>query len=238
MRIHWCQHVPFEGLESIEDWAVASLHPLTVTRFFQKDPLPRVDEFDWLFVMGGPMGVHEEESFPWLKEEKKLIEEAIRNNKLVLGICLGAQLIADVLGASVNPNRHKEIGWFHVDLTPEAARIPAFAGLPPRFDAFHWHGDIFDLPAGAIHIARSAACDNQGFVYGGNVLALQFHLETTPSGAAALIEECASDLAPGTYVQTPESILAITMRFREANKKLHILLDRVSQLGLAASPEP
>lgn len=215
----------------------ANRHPLSSTRLFLGDPFPTLVDGDWLIVMGGPMGVHDEALYAWLTEEKRLIEGVIKGGNTVLGICLGAQLIADVLGARVFRNRHKEIGWFPIEMTQESTRTSLFAGLPRRFDTFHWHGDTFDLPAGAIRIARSAACDNQGFLYDKSVVALQFHLETTQAGAAALIEHCAGDIVPAPFIQTPESILASAPRFVQANEKMRLVLDGLSNLAVGASPE-
>jgi GMP synthase (glutamine-hydrolysing) len=237
VRIHSFQHVPFEGLGCIEDWAAANRHAVTVTRFFQGDPFPAMEKLDWLIVMGGPMGVHDEREFPWLEQEQRFIGEAIEKGKRVLGICLGAQLLADVLGARVFRNPQKEIGWFPIELTEEAARNPIFGGLPQRFDVFHWHGDTFDLPCGATRIAASAACANQGFTYGPNVLALQFHLEITPAGLAALVEHCEGDLVPAPFVQTKETVLAGAVKFAEANEEMRQVLDGFSRFAVKNSRE-
>ena len=190
IRIHWFQHVPFEGLGCIEQWATEKGHALSVTRFHRDEPLPRIGEIDWLVVMGGPMNIYEESEYPWLAREKQFIGQAIRSGKVVLGICLGAQLIAGFLGARVTPNAHKEIGWFPLELTPEAVASPLFDFLPHRLTAFHWHGDTFALPRGALRIARSEACENQAFLYDGRVVGLQFHLEFTPQSLAAILPNC------------------------------------------------
>ncbi len=196
MKVHCLQHVPFEGPGTIEDWARQGNHSLALTRLFTDEPLPNPDAFDWLVVMGGPMGVQDDSRFPWLTREKRFIEQAIRQNKTVLGICLGAQLIADVLGAKVYPNEHKEIGWFPIYRTDHADTCSVGQTLPEHLEVFHWHGDTFDLPAGSAHLARSAACENQAFLYADRVLGLQFHLETTMAGVQALVSRCAQDLAP------------------------------------------
>ena len=161
MRIHYLQHVRFEGLGCIETWAQSEKHSLTGTHFFQNDPLPELGNLDWLIVMGGPMGVADEQKYPWLTTEKRFIEKAIRDGKTVLGICLGAQLIADVLGARVYSIQHKEIGWFPIELTDEGQRSSLLGFIPDQFDVFHWHGDTFDLPDGATHLARSEACQTR-----------------------------------------------------------------------------
>ncbi len=235
MRLHYLQHVPFEGLGSIGAWAAAAGHQVSVSRMFADDPLPATTRFDWLLVMGGPMGVNDTTCHPWLTGEKKFIAAAIAAGKTVLGICLGAQLLAAVLGAAVYPNREKEIGWLPVYRVPDGAGLPLTARLPDGEEVFHWHGDTFDLPAGACHLLRSAACENQAFLYGERVLALQFHLETTPAGAAALVEHCARDLAPGPRVQPAARIMADESRFTRLNRRMNAVLDFLAA-GCSATP--
>ena len=227
MRIRWFQHVSFEGLGSIEPWARERRHDIRVTRFYRDEPVPDSSDFDWLIVMGGPMGVGDEALFPWLTREKKAIENAIRASRAVLGICLGAQLIGNVLGAPVYRNEHREIGWFPVELTEPGRSSPLFGSLPERFEAFHWHGDTFDLPAGAIHIARSEACRHQAFQYGDRVVGLQFHLETTPQSAADLVQNCADELVEGPFIQPASDLLAPPERFRVINQAMSELLSRM-----------
>ncbi|MGB1581063.1 MAG: type 1 glutamine amidotransferase [Nevskiales bacterium] len=230
MHIHWFQHVPFEGLGSIEDWAKQKGHSLTCTRLHVGEQPPNPDNYDWLIVMGGPMGVFDEAEHPWLAGEKQAIRAAIQAGKAVLGICLGAQLIAHVLGAEVAPNADREIGWFPVKLTQNAALSPLFAEFGAEFDAFHWHGDRFECPRRALRVALSAACNQQAFVYNERVVGLQFHLETTPDSARAIIAHCPQDLSPGPYVQTAESMLADEARFAALNVQMAQLLDGMSRL--------
>jgi GMP synthase (glutamine-hydrolysing) len=223
MNIHYLQHVAFEGLASIETWAVARGHSLSSTLFFANESLPQMQDFDWLIILGGPMNIYETEKYFWLTEEKRFIEMAIKNGKTVIGICLGAQLIADVLGAKVTRNKFKEIGWFPVELTDSAT----FHSLPRQFKALHWHGDTFDLPSGAVHLARSAACENQAFVYEKKVLSLQFHLEATPASTRQLIDNCPDEMVQGKYIQTAESILANPEYFTQANQRMFQILDNL-----------
>lgn len=227
MRIHYFQHVPFEGLGSIETWAGANRHPLTATRFYQSDPLPRIDDIDWLIVMGGPMGVYDEDQYAWLVAEKRLIEQAITRDQVVIGICLGAQLIADVLGARVYPNRVKEIGWFPIELTETGRRSPLFDFLPITLHVFHWHGDTFDLPPGAVHIAQSEACQHQAFVYRERVIGLQFHLESTPAGVEDMLRNCSGDLVAGRYIQSPQQMLQPRENFGRINEAMREILGRL-----------
>ncbi len=228
MHIHYLQHVPFEGLGSIETWAIEHNHSLSATRFYQNDRLPESKEFDWLIVMGGPMNIYEEEKYRWLKAEKAFIKEAITANKTVIGICLGAQLIADVLGAKVYRGEHKEIGWLPIELTAEASNYSVFADLPQKITVFHWHGDTFDLPPGATHLAKSEGCSNQAFIYNHRVLGLQFHLESTPETVEQIIINCRDEMVPGKYVQSPTEILANPDRFCQINAIMGQILANLS----------
>lgn len=225
MRVHFLQHVPFEGLGSIERWIDERSLAVSSTQLYRGDSLPELDEFDSLIVMGGPMGVCDLSTYPWLSAEKQFIGEAIRHDKVVLGVCLGAQLIASALGARVYANPEREIGWFPVECTEADAACSFGEIFPTGIEAFHWHGDTFDLPDGAVHLARSAACENQAFSFGQRVLALQFHLETTPTAAMALIEHCADELRDGRYVQQPLAMLSRADRFEQANEVMFRILD-------------
>ncbi|HEX4610586.1 MAG TPA: type 1 glutamine amidotransferase [Urbifossiella sp.] len=181
-------------------------HARSGTSPFRDEPLPVPDEFDRLVVMGGPMSVHDEREYPWLTREKALIGQALEGGKSVLGICLGAQLFASVLGTRVYRAREKEIGWFPVRLRPEARRSPASAGWPDSFTPFHWHGETFDLPAGATHLVGTDVCPNQAFEYAGRAVGVQFHLEVAPSGVAELIGGCRADLQGGGFVQPGQEV--------------------------------
>lgn len=205
MQILCLQHVPFEGPAALADWAQTRGHTLRCHPLYQEGPLPTIDTFDFLLVMGGPMNIYQHDLYPWLVAEKALIREAIQAGKYVMGICLGGQLIADVLGAAVNKGAHNEIGWYPIQRTE---KCPAWCALPESLRVLHWHGDRFDIPDGATRIAASEACDNQGFVYNERVLAWQCHLEATPKSVAALIETCGDELQSDRYVMTAEQLLA------------------------------
>jgi len=181
------------------------------------------------------MGVHDEDRFPWLAIEKRFIERSMSKGKAVLGICLGAQLIADVLGARVYPNGYKEIGWFPIELTEAGQRSPLFSFLPERLEVFHWHGDTFDLPAGALHIARSEACTHQAFMHNERAIGLQFHLESTTEGVEALIENCSGELADGRYIQAPAQLKAQPKAFPVINRAMGELLSRIEKMVKQAS---
>ncbi|MFM7023095.1 MAG: type 1 glutamine amidotransferase [Flavobacteriales bacterium] len=222
MRIQYLQHVAFEGLGFIEDWALAKGHSLTSTKFYEAHILPDLSSFDWLIIMGGPMGVYDEEKFSWLAAEKALIRSAIDAGKTVVGICLGAQLIAEVLGAKVYPNKFKEIGWFPIQRSANSDL------LPDNFTVFHWHGDTFDLPEGAYRLAETAACKNQAFIYKEKVLALQFHLEATPFTLQQMVQQGKDELLTAPYIQTEKQMLEGERYCAAGNKVMAGLLDLLS----------
>jgi GMP synthase-like glutamine amidotransferase len=208
MRMHILRHVPFEEEGAIGDWADTRGFSRTWTDFSAGGDLPDLSAFDWLVVMGGPMSVHDELQFPWLRQEKRFLGEAIRQGKTVVGICLGAQLLAEVLGGEVTRSPQKEIGWFPVELTREGRECAVSAQLPQTFPAFHWHGETFSVPPGAVPLASSRGCPHQGFLFQERVLGLQFHLEVTPSSMEQLIENCGSEIGSGPFVQTVEKMRA------------------------------
>ena len=211
MRIAVLQHVDFEGPGAIAEWAASRRHDLAAVRLDRGDRLPPPESLDALVVMGGPMGVSDEDRFPWLRAEKQLLATVIAaGGRPVLGVCLGAQLVAEVLGAPVTANPHREIGWLPIRWTPGARGLPAFAHVPSTSVVFHWHGDTFALPAGTIHLASSEACRQQGFCTpDGRVVALQFHLEMRPQDVASLAASGKAELAEGgDHVQPAERLLS------------------------------
>jgi len=214
MRAQVFQHVPFEGLGSIADWLRRHGVVVTFTRFFEEPtpPVPRLDDSDILIVMGGPMSPNDAQRHLWLFAEKRSIAEAITRGKAVLGVCLGAHLIAGALGGRVHLNRDREIAWFPVTAAapadaPGRGSDPPAWRLPPACLVFHWHGETFDLPTGARHLARSEACEHQAFQVGRKVLGLQFHLEATPAATRALVAHGGHELTPGRFVQSADRIL-------------------------------
>jgi GMP synthase (glutamine-hydrolysing) len=229
MKIHYLQHVPFEGLGSIEVWAKRARHRISVTRFYAGDQLPALKDIDWLIVMGGPMNIYEDDRCPWLKQEKAFINSSIEKGKVILGICLGAQLIADAMGAKVYPNTHKEIGWFPVEPAKDLHKAPIGAFLSKPLNVFHWHGDTFDLPRGTELLASSQACRNQGFLMDNRIIGLQFHMEVTPDSAQNLIYNCRDELRQETFIQTADEMLANRRPFDIANQAMHRLLDDIEK---------
>jgi GMP synthase-like glutamine amidotransferase len=200
MRCHCLQHVSFETPGLLLDLFSERDYPCRITALYKDEPLPGVEEFDVLIIMGGPMSVHEEEFFPWLRAEKALIGAAIRHGKKVLGICLGAQLIAESMGGRVYPNPEKEIGFWPV----------RWKDRPDTEETlFHWHGETFDLPPGAELLASTSACVNQAFRVGDRVLGIQFHPEVTLDLISAMIENEGHELAEAPYIQTAANMLRL-----------------------------
>ncbi len=221
MRLHWLQHVPFEGLGYIEDWAEEQGFDITCTRLYDdEEELPEIDDIDWLIVMGGPMGIFEYNDYPWLTDEKEFIELAIDEEKTVVGICLGAQLMADVLGAKVYPGPEKEIGWFPIQRSNEAPDL-----IPEELTVFHWHGDTFEIPDGAVALATSEPGINQGFVYENRAVGLQFHMETTPDSMDALIGNCGDELVDAPYIQSAEAMKEGLSNIETVNAAMKHLLN-------------
>lgn len=224
MRVHWLQHAEHEELGCIGPWLAQRQCRVRGTRLHDGEALPSPDEFDWLIVLGGPMNIYEHGRYPWLIQEKKLIRDACVMDKHVLGICLGAQLLADVLGGRVTPNDRHEIGWFDVRLTEEGSKNRFLAGLPARFEAFHWHVDTFAIPQGATNLLESDACVNQAFAPSPRRLGLQFHLEVTHADAQRWLEVDAPE--PDRYVQPAAEILRDPARFAMNNRLMERILER------------
>jgi len=225
MRFHYLQHVPFEGLGCIADWANDRGHTVSATALYRDEQLPGTDAYDFLIVMGGPMGVHDTAEHKWLTKEKQFIERALKADKRVLGICLGAQLMADVLGARVYKNSHKEIGWFPVTRASATDQTDFEGVFPKSFFAFHWHGDTFDLPSGALHLAQSEACRHQAFYYPPAAMGLQFHLESTSESISLLLQHCSHELTSAPYIQSEDEIRNQFDRVSESNERMVSLLD-------------
>jgi GMP synthase (glutamine-hydrolysing) len=223
MKVLCLTHVDFEGPARIGDWARERGHRLDIVRADNQQQAVPVGDYGALIVMGGPMSVND--TYPWLVRELKLIEAAVRNNLRVLGICLGAQLIAKMYGARVYAGAHKEIGWWpvHAKKAPDEGCL----NLPGSFVPFHWHGETFDLPTGAEHLASSSAALHQAFLVGEQALGLQFHVEATPNSVRDITRACASELSDSPWVQTSSKILAeLDAKCAALKEPCYSLLDR------------
>jgi len=184
MNVLIIKNIATEGPGTIEEYLRKGRCSYSIVDLRKGDVAPEVNGFSHVVIMGGPMAVYEMDQYPFLKEEATLIQQAIKENKAVLGVCLGAQMVAHALGAKVYAGGHKEIGWFEVAITPEGMADPVLSSLALEgrrsAQVFQWHGDTFDLPEGAVRLASSDMFPNQAFRYADRVYALQFHIEVTP----------------------------------------------------------
>jgi GMP synthase (glutamine-hydrolysing) len=226
MRVHAIYHVPFEGLGTIADWIRERGHSLKETHIYAQEALPEPLDFDMLILMGGPMNVNEDHLYPWLKKEKVMLKNAIGAGKRILGICLGAQLIALALNGRVFRNGAPEIGWFPVRFDHDpSARIAT--GPECEFVTFHWHGDTFDLPEKATRLAYSEATRNQAFLYDGRILAIQFHPEVRSEDIQRMIRGAGIGLKKDVYIQTADEMAATTGYFAQNQDLLEEWLNRL-----------
>jgi len=224
VKICVLQHAAFEGPGEIAAWAARHGHPIDVHHLYRGDPLPSFEAFDLLVIMGGEMNIYQYRDWPWLKSESAFIQAALAQEKRVVGICLGAQFIADALGSRVFQNAEYELGWLPITWTDEARA--AFPELPAASTVLHWHGDTFALPAAATRLAASAGCPEQGFVIANKCLALQFHLEVDPPLVKQFVES-QTDWPAGPHVQTPAAILRdAELHCATTRRLLHGLLDQ------------
>jgi GMP synthase-like glutamine amidotransferase len=229
MRLHYLQHVAFEDAANIAAWALGRGYSVTRTRLDLGQSLPPQDTFDWLVVMGGPMNVDEHDAYPWLVQEKQFLRSAIDRGVRLLGVCLGAQLIAEVLGGAVTRNRQTEIGWHPVTLTEAAGSSPLFGRFPREVPAFHWHGDTFSIPPGAVRIAASAGCDNQAFEVGRRVVGLQFHWDYSAASIEAMLRHCGDELTSAPGIQSDSEIRARLDQVDSIERLLGQLLDAMAE---------
>lgn len=232
MRIHCLQHVPFEKPGVIDQWADSNHDVLTMTKLFREPSFPDPEELDMLVVLGGPMGANDEVDYPWMSLEKRFIEECMETSTVVLGICLGAQLIADVLGSDVYKAKYNEVGWYPIELTEEGKGHSLTKTWPENPEVFHWHGDTFDLPDGATRLASSQGCENQAFVYDETVIGLQFHIELTVEDIEYMLEFLADDIPRGPYCQAEAEIRA---DIEKANTVNTLAFEFLNSLPLGSS---
>lgn len=232
MRVHYLQHVPFEDPGAVTFWAKDGKHEISATHLYADETPPRPDAYDMLIVLGGPMSVHDEETHPWLAVEKAALKDALDAGGPVLGICLGAQLLAHVLGADISKSPEPERGWFDVALADEAKSLPLLKDIPETFPAYHWHGETFDIPDGAVRLGGSPACANQGFIWKDRVAALQFHLETMPANMMKLLKHRRGEMDGGReYVQTTRQMHDGRANFKKIKEINSTLLDNLAAAG-------
>ena len=243
MSVLALQHVDVERLSTLAGALARREIPFRYLALHRGERLPRswgeLGGVKALVVLGGPMGVYESGKYPWLAEEIRFLGEALRAGLPVYGLCLGAQLMAAALGARVYPAEgKKEIGWFPVELTQAARADPLLGDEEPSFPVFQWHGDTFDLPEGAVHLASSARCPHQAFRWGERAYAFQFHLEVGMEDISTWLDAFAGDLDSPRSDADPQAML------RDAPAHLETLNGRAARWfgrwldlsGLGASP--
>jgi GMP synthase-like glutamine amidotransferase len=209
MRALVLQHVAVEGPGSLGSYLEARGWKLETVALHADARLPEdAQGYQAVIVMGGPMGVYDEAAYPFLRDEHQFLTQVLAQGVPLLGICLGSQLLAKALGARVYRSPQKEIGWYTVDLTPAGVADPLFADLTSPVPVFQWHGDAFDIPAGATPLASSPLCTHQAFRYGDQVYGLLFHLELTPAIIHSWLEAFHDELVSLPGVIDPERIVA------------------------------
>ena len=223
------QHAHGEWIGSMQEWFTNKDFLLQTYRLDLNSVLPTVDEFDWLMIMGGPMSVNDEDIYPWLAPEKQLISDAIAADKIVLGICLGGQLIASAMHAKVIKNTQPEIGWYPVTKTNQCA-----TWMPEIFKPLSWHSDCFELPEGATAFASSAITPYQGFSVGKKIWALQFHLEAQTGTVASFLALEPQGLPTGDYVQSEAEIFDDAKYLKQSQRAIFSLLEQLNSASIRA----
>lgn len=225
------QHVTCEGLGKLEQVLVEKGWRLDIRCMDRPGAvLPEsLGNYDAFVILGGPMGAYEEDIYPYLSQVQELVREAVKMRLPTVGICLGCQLIARALGATVKPNLAKEIGWHQVHLTPAGRLTPLFNGMPSEIPVFQWHSDTFSLPKGALLLAKGGSCINQAFVYGSHVdggyaWGLQFHPEVSPEIIENWVRLYADELADFGGPEAAERLLQETRERWDEIWPLHELL--------------
>jgi GMP synthase-like glutamine amidotransferase len=227
MRAYVLQHVPFEDIGNIRYWLDQQQAEIHYCRIYANEPLPDLNAVDLLIVLGGPMSVNDESHYPWLKAEKAFLKQVIAAEIPVVGICLGAQLIACCQEGRVYSNYAKEIGWFNITTVPTTADVLV---LPHTMNVFHWHGETFELPPNAVLLASSEGCNNQIFQLGKRVIGLQCHLETTEENARSIVQHCADELVGGRFIQRADEILSTTeAQYQQLSEWMAQVLDYITR---------
>jgi GMP synthase-like glutamine amidotransferase len=231
MRIQLIEHDPEDfSRTNISFWAAEKGHPVNQTFICKNEALPPLDSFDWLMVMGGSQHAWDEQGNSWLQEEKAFVRKALDNGKPILGICFGAQILAEALGGRIFPNEHKEIGWHDVSLNRQGRESFLFQNIPQSFVSLHWHSDHFSLPASCTRLADSNASENQAFVCSGRPLVgLQFHPEYTRDMVKYYAAEHSQDWVPDMFVSSGEEVLARTDEIPDTYWLMEALLNNLER---------
>jgi GMP synthase-like glutamine amidotransferase len=210
-------HVPFEGPGEIAPLLKDRGFLLRTLPVWETEVFPNPEDVSFVVLMGGPMSVNDTEVHPWLVQEIDWLRQVLHCGIPVLGVCLGAQLMAVALGGEVRRNPHREIGWWPIEAVDESGA---------SLTVLHWHGETFTLPEGSVWMEKSQACAHQSFRWGRNAIALQYHIESTESSLARLMDHCRSELIPGTFVQQESRIREGWKRYNDHTKRrLEEILD-------------
>ena len=231
MRLHLIEHDPdYFNETNITLWAKKKGYHVTKTEVFNQQRLPQLDDFDWLMIMGGSQHIWQEEANPWIIGEKKFIREALTTGKNILGVCLGAQLVAESLGSEVFTNIHEEIGWHEVSVSREGKDTFLFRDIPDRFMTFHWHSDHFSLPSGCTRLASSEPTQNQAFIHESYpVVGLQFHPEYTRAIVESYADQYGHEWVPAPFVTGKEDVLVRTKQIPDTYWLMEILLNNMDR---------
>lgn len=230
MKILFVLHAAFEKPGCIETWANKNGHLIEKSSPYRGETLPEIDKFDFLVVMGGPQSPLEIDKAPYLSDEIVLIKEAIQKNKKILGICLGAQLIGEALGAKTERSPQREIGMHLVELLDDAKSDPVFSQFPRKFDVMHWHSDMPGIAEGAVLLAKSEGCPRQAFRYGDRIYGFQCHFEFTKELINGMVDNCVADLiTPGNYISSVKELIEADCS--QINSRMESVLNYLSGLS-------
>ncbi|MCP4294227.1 MAG: type 1 glutamine amidotransferase [Proteobacteria bacterium] len=232
MRIQTLEHNDSDFSQTnISYWATEKGYDLNQTFLCNGEEIPPVDSFDWLMVMGGSPHIHDEDTYSWLVAEKRFIRNVLAAGKPILGICLGAQLLADILGGEVSHNDHQEIGWRELSMTPAGKDSAVFKNLPEKFTSFHWHDDHCSLPPNCTSLASSEATLNQAFISDQYpAVGLQFHPEYTCEMVLAFTESHGDLFQEGVHSDDKKVLAEKTKTLDDNYWLMKVILDNLEQI--------
>lgn len=229
MKMLIVTHASFEKPGSIQSWAERNNHKITEVKPYKGESIPDVTDFDFVVVMGGPQSPLEIDKAPYLKNEIRMLSEALQQNKRIIGVCLGAQLIGEALGAKTERSPFREIGCYPLEILPEAKDDPIFGKLDQKVNVMHWHSDMPGMAAGAVLLAKSDGCPRQIYRYGDRVYGFQCHFELTKELVAEMTVHCPNDLATGKYIMTKDELMNVD--YAAINAKMDMVLDCLAALS-------
>lgn len=231
MRLHFLEHDPIDIRQNnITIWAEKKGYSVDWTDVFKGAKLPAQKDFDWLIVLGGSQHVWQEQEHPWLVAEKRFISETLAQDKIILGICFGAQLLAETLGGRVFSSKHEEIGWHEVTVSDEGKGSYLLKNMPWKFLTFHWHSDHFTLPPGCTRLAFSEPTANQAYtVKNSRVAGLQFHPEYTIELIQYFANDYGHEWQKNQYVSGKEAVLSKTKQIPETYRLMEMLLNNMDR---------